>query len=220
MAKSGNLVSLNAAMPIQVKHGNKEVLTGIFKLPVQERLHLGKLGLTGDGQGDLVHHGGEDKAVCVYSEQHFPYWEREWGQAPEAGAFGENFTVSAMTEEQLSIGDVLRIGGAVVQVSQPRQPCFKLAMKHGRPDLALKVQSSGYTGYYFRVLQEGDVGCGDELILESAHPAGVTIAEANRVMHRDKTDLVVIRRLLDISELSKSWRDTLTARLAKGEVHQ
>ncbi|MCQ6560122.1 MOSC domain-containing protein [Paenibacillus mendelii] len=217
MTKAGKLVSLNVAMPIQVNYGSKEVITGIFKQPVQKRLHLGMLGLSGDGQGDLVNHGGMDKAVCVYSEQHFPYWEKEWGHAPEAGAFGENFTVTAMTEEQLHIGDVLHIGGAVVQVSQPRQPCFKLAMKHGRPELTLQVQSSGYTGYYFRVLQEGDVGCGDEMILENPHPAGVTIAEANRVMYRDKKDIAGIRRLLDIDELSSSWRETLTLRLKKIE---
>ncbi|MBW7459428.1 MOSC domain-containing protein, partial [Paenibacillus sepulcri] len=182
MSVIGQLLSLNIALPVAVLHGSREVETGIFKKPSSRPLYLAKTGLDGDGQADLINHGGEDKAVCVYSSVHYPYWASEWGKDAEAGAFGENFTVSRITEQSICIGDIVRAGEAVVQVSQPRQPCFKLGIKHGLPKLPLQVQQTGYSGFYFRVLQEGIVAAGDELVLASRHPAGVTIAEANRIM--------------------------------------
>jgi MOSC domain-containing protein YiiM len=118
-----------------------------------------------------------------------------------------------MLEDEICIGDRFRMGGTMVQVSQPRQPCFKLGMKHGLPELPLTIQQTGYTGYYFRVLQEGEVRPGDQLELVERHPAGVTLAFANRVMHVDKEDADGIRRILAVEELSTSWREQLTARL-------
>ncbi|MFB9330410.1 MOSC domain-containing protein [Paenibacillus aurantiacus] len=211
----GKLVSLNVALPVAVMHGSKEIQTGINKEPASERLFLTKNGLHGDGQGDLVHHGGEDKAVCVYSLEHFPYWESAWGRPVLPGAFGENFTAEGLTEEQLCIGDVVRIGSALVQVSQPRQPCFKLGLKHGLPELPVHVQETGYTGFYFRVLEEGEVGSGDTFMLERRDSAGITLQEANRVMHTDKKDAAGIAQVLNVAALSASWRETLSSRLAK-----
>ncbi|SFI32899.1 MOSC domain-containing protein YiiM [Paenibacillus sp. UNC496MF] len=211
----GTLLSLNVSLLETVPFGNKEVVTGINKKPFAGALRLGAAGLTGDAQGDLVFHGGPDKAVCVYSAVHFPYWTERWGRPAGAGDFGENFTVSALTETSLCIGDVVEAGGALLQVSQPRQPCYKLGMKHGLPSLQLDVQESGYTGFYFRVLEEGDVAQGDRLVLRHRSDAGVTVAEANRVMHRDQKDRDGIARLLALPELSESWRQTLAKRLAK-----
>ncbi|WP_148931133.1 MOSC domain-containing protein [Paenibacillus methanolicus] len=214
----GTLVSLNVALPVAVMHGSKEIQTGINKKPAEGRLFLTKTGLNGDGQGDLVHHGGEDKAVCVYSLAHFPYWEEAWGKPVEPGAFGENFTTEGLTEDALRIGDVLRVGTALVQVSQPRQPCFKLGLKHGLPELPVRVQENGYTGFYFRVLEEGEVGAGDPFLLERRDSAGITLQEANRVMHTDKKDAAGIAKVLEVAALSASWRETLSSRLAKLEA--
>jgi MOSC domain-containing protein YiiM len=217
MSRVGIVVSVNIAQPIPVMHGDKEVQTGIFKTPAGKPLHLSRTGLAGDGQADLINHGGEDKAVCVYSADHYPYWERELDKPVVAGAFGENFTVSDFTEESLCIGDILRVGEAVVQVSQPRQPCFKLGLKHRMPELPLHVQQTGFTGFYFRVLQEGIVKDGDGLYMERRHSAAVTVAEANRLKYTDKSDIEGIKRLLAVAELSASWRESFENRLAELE---
>lgn len=213
--KLGMLQSLNVSLLESVPFGKKEVVTGINKKPYSGALLLGMTGLPGDAQGDTVFHGGPDKAVCVYSAVHFPYWADRWERAVLPGAFGENFTVSALTEHSVCIGDTVAIGHALVQVSQPRQPCFKLGMKHGLPGLQLDVEETGFTGFYFRVLQEGFVAEGDALTLQKRHPAGITVAEANRVMHTDKRDRDGIARLLAVGELAESWRQSLTKRLAK-----
>ena len=132
--------------------------TGIFKLPVSGPLWLGRTNLQGDGQADLVHHGGIDKAVCVYSADHWPYWQAILPPNQlRGGAFGENFTVEQLTEADVCIGDVFEIGTALVQVSQPRQPCWKLARRWHIKDLAVQAERTGFTGWYFRVLQEGRV---------------------------------------------------------------
>ena len=149
--------SLNVGKPRDLQFGKKEITTGINKKPVSNPVYLSTLNFTGDGQGDLVHHGGRDKAVCVYSYEHYPYWEKELGKPLDFSAFGENLTLLGLTEDELCIGDSFQIGEAVVQVSQPRQPCFKLSLIHERKDMPLLIQNTGYTGYYFRVLKEGMV---------------------------------------------------------------
>ncbi|MFC5648475.1 MOSC domain-containing protein [Paenibacillus solisilvae] len=215
MAVLGKLLSLNIAKAVSVPYGSKVVETGIFKTSSGKPLRLTRTGLVGDQQADTVNHGGPDKAVCVYSADHFAYWEEQWSKPVEAGAFGENFTISGLTEENIHIGDIIRIGEAVVQVSQPRQPCFKLGVKHQIPELSLQVQQSGYTGYYFRVLQEGIVQEGDELIVEKRHEKGISIAEANVLMYENKEDRAGISRLLSVQELADSWQEHFSKRLDK-----
>ncbi|MCT2196906.1 MULTISPECIES: MOSC domain-containing protein [unclassified Paenibacillus] len=205
--------SLNVGKPIEVEHQGKTVRTGIFKMPVTEARYLSSVNFAGDEQADLKFHGGPDKAVCVYPYERYAYWEEKFGITLELGAFGENITTEGMLEDEICIGDRFRMGGTMVQVSQPRQPCFKLGVKHGLPELPQAIQQTGYTGYYFRVLQEGEVRPGDQLELVERHPAGVTLAFANRVMHVDKEDAEGIRRILAVEELSASWREQLTARL-------
>ncbi|MBP3963354.1 MOSC domain-containing protein [Paenibacillus lignilyticus] len=215
----GTVISINTGLPETVKFGKKDISTGINKSPIgTQPVYLSRTGLNGDGQGDLVFHGGADKAVCVYSAEHFPYWEGRWQREVLPGAFGENFTVSALTEHEVCIGDIWSVGETVVQVSQPRQPCYKLGMKHQLPELAHEVQLNGFTGFYLRVLAEGHVRQGEKLLLTESHPAAITIAEANRVMHIDKQDKAGIRSLLAIAELSESWQHTLAGRLEKLEA--
>ncbi|MEC0328980.1 MOSC domain-containing protein [Paenibacillus macerans] len=210
--------SINVGKPVQVEHHGKEIATGIYKTPVSGPLYLSAMNFAGDGQADLVHHGGTDKAVCVYPFERYAYWERELGRTLAFGAFGENLTTEGMLEDDICIGDMFRLGEAVVQVSQPRQPCFKLGVKHGMPELPLKVQQTGYTGYYFRVVQEGQVVPGDSLILTERHPAGVTLSFANRIMFLDKENADGLKRILEVDALSASWRETLTVRLQRAEA--
>jgi MOSC domain-containing protein YiiM len=216
------LRSLNVGLPKPLAHGKGFVQSGFVKAPAAGPLWLNKTGLEGDGQADLKVHGGPEKAACLYPLEHYPYWEDRLGRRLPEAAFGENFSTEGFVESEVCIGDVFRVAGpvgshgAVVQVSQPRQPCYKLAARHGVKKLALWVQESGLTGFYFRVLEEGEVEAGVELVLAERSAPSATVAEANRVMHRDKEAFDAIERLLALPELSASWRRTFEKRLAAG----
>ncbi|KIL37862.1 hypothetical protein SD70_30305 [Gordoniibacillus kamchatkensis] len=202
------LVSLQVGKPKTVIYQGKDIQTGIDKAAVTVPLFLSTVNFEGDAQADLVNHGGPDKAVNAYCAEHYPYWERELQRQLARGAFGENVTLEQMTEDTVCIGDIFRLGEAVVQVSQPRQPCYKLAGKHNVPDLPLKVQQTGFTGYYFRVLEPGLVPPQGDIRLLERHPAGITIAFANRIKYVDKRNRAAIERLLGLKELAASWRDS------------
>lgn len=216
MPRSYDLMSLNVGMPKEVSYGGKLIQTGINKSRVSEPVFLSSLKFNGDGQADLVHHGGIDKAVCVYSYNHYPYWEKELNRKLVYGAFGENMTVQDLLEEDVCIGDIFQIGEAVVQVSQPRQPCFKLAKKYDIPQLPLYFQNTGYTGFYFRVLKEGWVSPTDSLTQLESDRKGISIAFANHIVHKEKHNFEGVRRILGVEALSASWRKTFEKRL-KGE---
>ena len=200
----------------QVIGTDKPWTSGFLKQTVSGPLWLGSINLAGDGQADLVHHGGEHKAVCVYPAAHYPYWREALGIPNLAfGDFGENFTVDELTEDNTCIGDVWTIGEAAVQVSQPRQPCWKLARRWNIKDLALQVQQTGRTGWYFRVLVEGIVQQGMALKLVDRPNSQWTIAAANRLMHHDQENTVDAARLADVAALSPSWKTTLNNRIQK-----
>ncbi|MFC5700072.1 MOSC domain-containing protein [Cohnella faecalis] len=211
------LLSVNVGPARPMLYKGKEARSGIGKLPVDGSAELGLVGIDGDEQADLVNHGGEDKAVCVYSHDHYAHWESVLGRTLGFGAFGENFTTNGLLEPETHIGDVFRVGTAVVQVSQPRQPCWKLSMKWGLDELPALVTQTGATGFYFRVLQAGSVKAGDTLTLVSSYSAAITVAEANRVMHTDKNDIEGIQRLLGVDALSDSWVKQLRSRLERLE---
>ena len=189
--------------------------TGFGKKPLAGNIRLHKLNLEGDAQADLKHHGGPDKAVCVYPGSHYPFWRELLGIELSCGAFGENLTVAELTEASVCIGDVWQIGDARVQVSQPRQPCWKLSRWWNIEDLAVRVQQTGRTGWYLRVLEEGGLEAGAEItLIDQPHPDW-TIAAANELMHRHKNNIASAGELAAIPELSESWRDTLTRRNEK-----
>ena len=192
---------------------DKAWTTSFYKRPVAGKLWLGYEGLRGDQQADRRYHGGVDKAVCVYAAEHYPAW-RETLALPEMahGAFGENFTVQGLTETEVCIGDVFRIGSARVQVSQPRQPCWKLARRWRIKDLTAQVEQNGRTGFYFRVLQHGWVEAGELFErLERPFPR-FTIAHANEVMHHREDDYAAAAELASCPLLSASWKDGLWLR--------
>jgi len=215
MIREAEIISIQTGLPREI--GNVEPwTTGFLKQPMTEPLWLGSTNLEGDGQADLVHHGGTHKAVCVYSAEHYPYW-RETLKLAELpwGSFGENFTVGQLTEKDFCIGDVWQIGAARVQVSQPRQPCWKLARRWNIKDLALQVQETGYTGWYFRVLVEGSVQRGMTMSLTERPCPEWTVAAANHLMHHDKKNLDAAASLAALSLLSPSWKETLGKRVAR-----
>ena len=193
--------------------------TGFFKEPVSGAVWVGTANLAGDGQADLVHHGGLDKAVLAYSGEHYPVWRLSLNNpALPFGAFGENFTINGLTESDVCIGDTWRVGDeAVVQISQPRQPCWKLARRWRVKSLALQVQETGRTGWYFRVLKEGNVRTGMPLsLIERPHPKW-TVERSNQIMHSDKHDIKAALELAAVPLLSENWRTTLTRRVNKHE---
>jgi MOSC domain-containing protein YiiM len=200
--------SLNIGLPKKEIFFGKEIVTGICKIAVSEPLQLKKLGFEGDGVGDVKHHGGHDKAVCVYSTDHYPYWEKVLGIALPVAAFGENLSVANLLEKDICIGDVFVLGTAIVQVSQPRQPCKILAVRYGRADMVKRVVDSGRTGFYLRVLEEGIVEKDSPFVLEKRDQHGVTIAFANQVFHHDKRNCEGIRKVLELPGLSESWRSS------------
>ena len=217
---SARLISLNVGLPRPLSHGKGEVRSGIFKSPVREALRLDETGLEGDGQGDVEHHGGPDKAVCAYSVENLPYWGGRLGREMEPGAFGENFSAEGLVETEVRIGDVFRVGTAVAQVSQPRVPCYKLAARHGEGELALWVKETGLTGFYLRCLEPGEVRAGDGIFLEEKAEQGFTVAAANRVMHGDGGGPEGIERLLATPALSAEWKRMLKSRLQKAAARQ
>lgn len=219
------LASIQVSLPRSFGHeGASEPMdrpwvTGFFKEPVAGAVWLGATNLEGDGQADLIHHGGPDKAVLMYSARHYTAWRLSLNHPSlPFGAFGENFTIRGLTEVDVCIGDTWRVGDvAIVQVSQPRQPCWKLARRWRIKTLALQVQQSGHTGWYVRVLHEGMVAAGMPLVLlERPHPEW-TIERANRVMHSDKSDIAAALQLAAIPLLSDNWRATLTRRANQEE---
>jgi len=200
------VTSLNIGLPQKETFYGKDIITGICKQPVDHAIMLTKTGFHGDGVGDRKHHGGEDKAVCAYSADHYAHWAQVLNISMPPSAFGENLTISGLTEEDACIGDVFRVGEVLVQVSQPRQPCSTLAARYGRKDFVKVVVDSGYTGWYFRVLQEGMVEPGAALSLQERDSQEVTIAFANQIYHHDRDNRQGIDRVLAIAALSDSWR--------------
>jgi MOSC domain-containing protein YiiM len=187
--------------------------TAFFKTPITNPVYLGRTNLAGDAQADRVNHGGPDKAVCAYPADHYDHWRRELNR-PDLpfGAFGENFTLRGLTETTVCVGDVWAVGPAHVQISQPRQPCWKMARRWGLTDLPARVVQLGFNGWYFRVLQEGIVEAGMELtLLDRPHPEW-TVDAANRVMHHRKDDRAAAAALAAVPLLSAAWRTSLARR--------
>ena len=172
------LVSVNVSLPKTVEHEGRMVSTGIYKEPVTGRVMVRKLNLDGDGQADLSVHGGVYKAVYVYDLESYRYWRRELDRDDLAnGHFGENLTVEGMPDDQIHIGDIFRVGSALLEVTQPRVPCFKLEMKMGLPDFSRQFLTSGRLGFYCRVVEEGEVGAGDPIDRVEVGPERVTVRE-------------------------------------------
>jgi len=202
------LLSLQVGRP-RAFDGDEPWVTSIHKQPVAGPRHLGPLNLADDEQADLTVHGGPDKAVCAYSADHFGFWRDTLGR-PDLGpgAFGENFTLTGVVEASICLGDICEVGAAVVQVSQPRSPCWKLGRRWARLDLPKLVLREGRTGWYFRVLQPGIVEAGQEMEVRDRPYPQWTIAEVNRVAYAKRTPAILEERhaLATCPALAESWR--------------
>jgi MOSC domain-containing protein YiiM len=189
--------------------------SGIFKEVTKEKIWLSKTGFVGDEVADKKNHGGFEKAVFAYNADHYTFWEHELDNTMVGiGAFGENLALLNMDEDTVCIGDTYQIGDAVIQVSQPRKPCWKPARRLRTLDLALRTQESGKTGWYFRVLTEGFVQEGMELtLLERPYP-NWTITKCNEVTYDKKADSYLLEELVSCELLAESWKDSLIKRLA------
>jgi MOSC domain-containing protein YiiM len=207
------LISLQVGIPRIVTRDGEEVLTGIFKSPVDKRVRMRKLNLDGDRQADLSVHGGPDKAVYAYPSEHYPFWKKE---LPEEefpwGAFGENLTTSGLLEKDVCIGDRFTIGTAEVVVTQPRLPCFKLNLKFDRDDMIKRFLASRRTGFYFRVLQEGEIGAGDEIIPVHQDENRVSVSDILKIYLGAPDSDELRERALRVKYLSNSWREELSQR--------
>ena len=185
---------------------DKPWTTGFFKTRIEGPVFVGTTNLAGDGQADLENHGGIDKAVLAYSADHYPKWRDEL-RMPEmpCGAFGENLTIARLSEESVCIGDIFRIGNVTFEVSQPRQPCWKLARRWRMHQLTGLVVVSGRTGWYLRVLEQGWVEAQMPVTLITRPNPGWPIARANRILHHERKDLQLTLELADVPGLAHSW---------------
>jgi len=207
---SGRVVSLQVGQADTVPFRGREVRTGIFKTPVEGPVALGAESFANDVQVDRRYHGGQEKAVCVHPTEHWPAWEELVGEPLPFGAFGENLSTSGLLETTVHVGDTFTLGSAVVQVSQPRGPCFKLAARWRRRRLPAAMAREGRSGWYFRVLETGEVRAGDELRL-TGRVSDVPIAEVMRVTYVDRADGEGRARVAAVPELAGEWRDAMGA---------
>jgi MOSC domain-containing protein YiiM len=213
------LISINVGLPREVTWKGKTVTTGIFKDPVSARVRVRLLNLDGDGQADLTVHGGLEKAVYAYPFEHYDYWRDELPDTElTPGIFGENFTVTGFKEEEINIGDRFQIGSVELMVTQPRLPCYKLGIRFGRPDMVKRFLASRRTGFYFRVLQEGEVVAGDTLELTSRDTNIITVADITQLYTREKTDPALLYRATQLEALPDSWRDYFQEQIRRQDV--
>jgi len=187
--------------------------TGFFKTPVEGPVFAGTTNLAGDGQADLVNHGGIDKAVLAYSADHYSKWREELNMpGMPYGAFGENLTIAGLSEESVCIGDIFRIGEATFEVSQPRQPCWKLARRWRMHELTGLVVRNGRSGWYLRVLEEGWIEAGMPVTLIERPNPDWPIARANEILYYSRTDLPLTLELAGVPKLADSWVQELQER--------
>jgi len=207
------LVSVNAGLPKEVTWNGKTVTTSIWKEAVGGPVRVATLNIAGDRQADLSVHGGADKAVYVFPSEHYDYWRRELpGVKLPWGAFGENFTTEGLSEE-IRIGDRLRIGSAEFAITQPRMPCYKLAIRFGRPDIVKRFLKSGRTGFYLAVTREGEVHAGDPIHLDPRPGDSLSVADIVRLYAADSQNQELLLRATRLAGLPESWRDYFRKRL-------
>ena len=210
-----SIASVNIGTPREVIYAEGHKLkTSLKRKPVKEKIFLDLMGFEGDQVTDPVNHGGRDKAVCGYPADHYSTWEKELSRELPPAAFGENLTIEGLTEDQIHIGDIFRVGEAEIQCTQPRQPCHKLTKIFGFPKLASRIQTLGHCGYYFRVLKQGWLEKGAAVKRIHLDEEKISVKDAHYLMYRDKTRYEAIEELVAHPALSESWKASFGKRLA------
>jgi ferredoxin-NADP reductase/MOSC domain-containing protein YiiM len=212
----GRLLSVNVGLPRDVTWQGRTVHTGIWKTPVKDRRMVRRLNIDGDGQGDLAGHGGERRAVFVYQMDSYRYWQNQLGRNDFVyGQFGENFTVDGLSDREVCIGDRYRIGGALFEVTQPRVTCYRLGIRMNEPEMAALVVKHGRPGFYFRVLEEGEVEAGNEITRVASGPERMSVSEIDALLYMPGHSRDELERALRIPTLSPGWRKSLEALLTQ-----
>ena len=210
------LLSINVSGPKTVEHCGKQISTGIFKTPIEGRRMVRNTNLDGDGQADLTVHGGVNKAVYVFPFEHYSWYRNLLERRDlDFGYFGENLTTDGLLEDQVRIGDRFQIGEAIFEVSQPRSPCFKLAMKVGTSKILKPFLSSGRTGYYFRVVQEGNIEARNAIERIYSEADAPTVNEITRLYYFERQDIAGLRKAIGTAALSEVWRRDFAKRLER-----
>ena len=211
----GRLVSVNVGMPKNVWWRHKTVYTGIWKSPVEGSVMVRRLNIDGDGQGDLAGHGGEQRAVMVYQEESYDFWKKFLDRADlEPGHFGENFTVRGLADDQVCIGDRYRIGDAEFEVTQPRVTCFRVGLRLNKPDMPNLLVSQHRPGFYMRVITEGEVRAGDEIVLTDRGRHELSVAHVDALLYLPNRDIDQLRMVVDVPALSPGWQQSFNDMLA------
>lgn len=204
------IISTNLAKPTTIKWNNKDVITGIYKTPTHTPIYLGKTDVNDDEVTDRKYHGGEFKACYIFSEKHYGYWKAlypdlDWNW----GMFGENLTVSNLDESEIYVGSIYKIGDALVQITQPREPCFKLGVKFGNQNILKKFIDHGFPGTYIRVLKEGFVKTGDVLVLEEKAQDSLTVSEMYGLIYDKDKDQNLLKLAIKNEALPEKKRNKL-----------
>src|SRR6266403_1583352 len=208
------LLSVNVGLPRDVEWKGKSVCTAVWKDAVHGRRKVGRLNIDGDGQGDLRGHGGEQRAVLVYQIDSYRYWESQLGRKDFVfGQFGENFTVDGLSDDEVCIGDRYRIGGAMFEVTQPRVTCYRVGIRMNEPRMPALLVEHRRPGFYFRVLQEGEVGAGDDIVKVADGPERSTVAEIDALLYLPGHSREQLERALRIPALSKGWQTSFQTML-------
>ena len=208
----GQLLSVNVGLPRDVAWKGEQVYTAIWKQPVRGRVPVRRLNVQGDGQGDLAGHGGEHRAVMVYQMDAYRYWEAQLGRKDFSfGQFGENFTVAGLPDDEVCIGDRYRIGSALLEVTQPRVTCYRVGIRMEEPAMAALLVSHHRPGFYFRVLEEGEVGAGDEITKVADGPEHITVADIDALLYLPNPSHEQLERSLRVPALSPGWKTSLKA---------
>jgi MOSC domain-containing protein YiiM/ferredoxin-NADP reductase len=208
------LLSVNVGLPRDIEWKGRTVHTAIWKDPVRGRCHVARLNLDGDGQGDLAGHGGEQRAVFVYQIESYRHWQEQLKRTDFVhGQFGENFTIEGLPDDAVCIGDRYQIGSALFEVTQPRVTCYRVGIRMNEPRMPALLTSSGRPGFYFRVLQEGEVGAGDEVVKVGEAKERMTVAQINALLYSPDHARDRLERALRIEALSPGWRSSFEALL-------
>ncbi|OBK72035.1 MOSC and FAD-binding oxidoreductase domain-containing protein [Mycobacterium sp. 1165178.9] len=214
----GRLVSVNVGMPKNVPWRDKTVYTGIWKAPVEGPVMVRRLNIDGDGQGDLAGHGGEQRAVMVYQSESYDFWKTYLGRDDlRPGHFGENFTVTGLADDDVCIGDRYRIGDAEFEVTQPRVTCFRVGMRLDEPDMPNLLVSAHRPGFYFRVIAEGRVRAGDDIVRTQRGRHELSVADVDALLYLPDRDVEMLRKAIDVPALSPGWQQSFHELLAAHE---
>ncbi|HEU5358974.1 MAG TPA: MOSC domain-containing protein [Gemmatimonadales bacterium] len=212
-----HVTAIHAGPVREETFGGKTETTAICKVPIAGMARIGPLGIEGDEQADARCHGGPSRALCCYVLEHQEAWAREWDRPVGPGSFGENLTVTGLTEATVHIGDRFRLGSALIEVASARGPCRTLAARLGVPDIVPRIRLNGWTGWYCRVLEPGEATAGAALVLEHAHPHAISVLDAYRIKLDKSGPRQPVERLLSVEALCPDWRKSLEARIGSGD---